>query len=509
MTTTITTTAAPLPEPVLPHDGLVAGFLRQAESRPDAVALVWHDTRIDYGDLYDLVCVERDRIDGLGLAPGVPVGLLADKSPEAVALALACLLAGRPFLLPSPALADGALATLFAQAGCARVLVPQGQPRRELPAPAAFAAVEPAPADTALMLTTSGSTGLPKVVPLSGGAVDRFIAWAAPEFGIGPGTAVLNVAPLNFDLCLLDVWTTLAAGGRVVLVDPAHAANGRHLVELLSTQDVRVVQAVPMFFGLILQTVADTDTAFPSVEHLMFTGDAMPAHVLAELPRLFPGARLRNIYGCTETNDSFIADVAPTDNPVPIGHPLPGVQALLVDDGAVVDGPGTGELFVHTPFQTAGYLDRSRHADKFGAHPTGADDLRWFRTGDLVRRAPDGSLLLLGRADFQVKVRGVAVNTAEVERALLAHPDVLEAAVLAVPDPVAGRLLAAAVRRAPGSGLNSLTLRAHCSRELPRNAIPKTLHISDVPLPKTATGKVDRKAVGTLTEQSTVERRVS
>jgi acyl-coenzyme A synthetase/AMP-(fatty) acid ligase len=219
---------------------------------------------------------------------------------------------------------------------------------------------------------------------------------------------------------------------------------------------------------------------------------------LAELPTLFPKARFTNVYGCTETNDSFLheLDADSLEHPVPIGRPLPGVEALIVGEGGdVVTGPGTGELYVTTPFQAAGYLDPARDAGRFVPHPRGADRRRWFRTGDLVTRRPDGCIVVEGRRDFQVKVRGVAVNTAEVERVLLDHADVVAAAVVAVPDPLAGRQLAGVVQRAPGTRLNSLTLRGHCARRLPQAAIPSSLRIADDPLPTTSTGKVDRQAV--------------
>lgn len=138
--------------------------------------------------------------------------------------------------------------------------------------------------------------------------------------------------------------------------------------------------------------------------------------------------------------------------PVPIGHPLPGVHTLIVAAGRV---------------------------------------------------------FLVGRSDFQVKVRGVAINTAEVERVLLEHPDVLDAAVVARADPIAGRRLVSAVQRAPASRLNSLALREHCARRLPQAAIPSTTWIVDEPLPKTSTGKVDCNAVGRLPAISTAEGRAS
>ncbi|MBT2479855.1 AMP-binding protein [Streptomyces sp. ISL-94] len=495
-------------DPAAVELGLLGGFLTQVRDRPHATALLFNGDETSYRELYELAGRERDRLALLDLAPGVPVGVLADKSPAAVALVLACLLARRPLLLPSPALADTLLADLFAQAGCARVLAPGGESARVAPNPEVEARPLPADeaAEVAFMLTTSGSTSLPKIVPLGLDAVDRFTRWAGNAFGIGPGRTVLNYAPLNFDLCLLDVWTTLARGGRVVLVDPALAAHGRHLRDLVLRHGVDVVQAVPMAFGLLQDAAAKTGDTFPGVEHVMFTGDAIPDRVFAALPGLFPQARIHNIYGCTETNDSFVHEVGPAEStatsfpPVPIGRPLPGVHALVIDPdtNAPVEGPGSGELFVSTPFQTRGYLDRTRHADKFTGHPLGLDDRRWFRTGDLVRRDAAGTLHLTGRTDFQVKVRGVAVNTAEIERVLQEHPGVLEAGVAALPDPIAGKRLVAGVQRAPGSALTGLQLRTHCARHLPRAAVPHQLVLTDAPLPKTATGKVDRKALDRL-----------
>ncbi|MEU1114303.1 AMP-binding protein [Streptomyces sp. NPDC005866] len=140
------------------------------------------------------------------------MALPAVKSPRTIAVILACLLARRPLLLPSPDLGTDVVERLYEQAGVGHVLAP-GRPPAARRSPGADLT------GTALLLTTSGSTGLPKIVPLSGAALDRFAAWAGDAFGIGPGTTVLNYAPLNFDVCLLDVWTTLARGGRVVLVD--------------------------------------------------------------------------------------------------------------------------------------------------------------------------------------------------------------------------------------------------------------------------------------------------
>uniref|UniRef100_A0AAU3HQL5 AMP-binding protein n=1 Tax=Streptomyces sp. NBC_01393 TaxID=2903851 RepID=A0AAU3HQL5_9ACTN len=475
---------------------LLGGVLEQARRTPHATALVWRDEEIGYGALLRSAEHERARLAHL---PGdAPVAVPAVKSPATLALVLACLLERRPVLLAAATLGQDAVGLLHEQAGVQKVLRPyDGPPPHEASTPGPPA---PPTGRPALLLTTSGSTGAPKIVPLDVAALDAFTGWAADAFGIGPGTTVLNYAPLNFDLCLLDVWATLAHGGRVVLVEADHALDGPRLLGLLTRHQVQVVQAVPMFFRLLADAADAAGVVLPAVRHAMFTGDAMPGPLLARLPGLLPGARLHSIYGCTETNDSFVYEVSAEDaaggGPLPLGRPLPGAGALVVtDEGTVLAGPGAGELLVSTAFQTRGYLGPAAAAQAFVPHPARDDGRRYFRSGDLVRRHTDGSLSLEGRTDSQVKVRGVRVNAQEVEHVLLGHHEVTEAAVLALPDPVAGRLLHALVRRAPGSGLNSLTLRGHLARRLPRAAVPSGLRIVDDPLPRTSTGKVDRDLV--------------
>ncbi|MBM7774258.1 acyl-coenzyme A synthetase/AMP-(fatty) acid ligase [Actinokineospora baliensis] len=406
-----------------------------------------------------------------GLTAGRPVGLHVRKSPESVALVLACWAQRRPFLLPPSDLGTDARAALYRQAGCGHVVhadlttVDTGEPADEVPD---LGGIGP-------MLTTSGSTGLPKVVPLPHDAVDRFTDWAAGAFDITGGSTVFNYAPLNFDLCLLDIWTTLRRGGQVVLADQERALDARYLLRAFTHAPVEVVQAVPLFYRRLLEVA---DGPFPSVRELVHTGDAMPPELLARLPELFPKARIRNVYGCTETNDSLIHDSDPTSqDPVPIGRPIDGVEVRV--DGA--------ELLVRTPFQAGRYLDTAI-TDRW----VELDGHTWLRTGDLVRRDADGVFHLDGRADHQVKVRGVRTNPRQVEAALQSHPEVAEVVVLALPDDEAGYRLHALVRAVDGTRPNSLSLRSHCARLLPRTAVPSSLELATEEFPRTSTGKVDR-----------------
>ncbi|TDV47888.1 AMP-binding protein [Actinophytocola oryzae] len=465
----------------------IAGAVdRHAGTSPDAPALIWRETVVTYGEL---AAGMRAAAAGLASLPAGPVGVRARKSAQAVTFVLGCLAAGRTVVLPSPTLPAETLTALFERAG-ARAVVDEADLAR-------FTTGDTAPStvDTAFMLTTSGSTGVPKLVPIDSDSVERFARWTHDVFDVGPGRRVLNYAPLNFDLCLFEIWATLRHGGCVVLVNPEIAADCDALLALVETTRPHVVQAVPLFYQLLTEAAGGTHT-LPSVAHVIFTGDATSPERLGRLHALFPAARLHNIYGCTETNDSFRHEVRVGDerrSALPLGEPLPGVHADLVADNEILTGPGVGELVVRTPFQSAGYHDSATGA--FGPHPVRADGNQYFRSGDLVRRDENGEYFLEGRADFRVKVRGQQVYLQHVEEVLLAAEDVIEAAAVAVPDEHAGKRLHVVVRRRDGSRLNSLALRRYLSERLPPAAIPSTLHIGSEPLPRTSTGKVDRQTL--------------
>jgi amino acid adenylation domain-containing protein len=494
-------------------------FARHADSQPDAPALIWEGRTIAYGELREMAEAAHAELEALGLPADRPVGIQARKSPEAIALILACLKAGRPFLLPSIELAPETLAKLFGQAEASRVLSPaengdSALSASELPDDGDMPESEwPPPGggdDIAFMLTTSGSTGLPKIVPLPEAAIHEFTDWAASQFGIGPGAKVLNYAPLNFDLCLLDIWTTLKAGGCVVLVDQAKATQGAYLVDLVADNEVDVVQSVPMLYRLLIDETSESGQRFPSVKHAITTGDKIPPSSLSQLPELFPNARIYNVYGCTETNDSMMHefDLTAGEPPakVPIGKPIPGVEARVEgEDGGPLEGAGTGELLVRTPFQTRGYLTVSRNEGTFVSRTDdGQGERTYYRTGDIVRRDDQGVLTLEGRSDFYVKVRGVRVSTQVVEQAIQDHPEVIEVAVIGVPDEMAGTKLHAVVRKKADSGFNGMTLRKHLMGRLARTEMPGSIAIVTEELPKTSTGKVDRNKIEPPQDKSKV-----
>ena len=346
------------------------------------------------------------------------------------------------------------------------------------------------------MLTTSGSTGLPKIVPLRGG-VDAFTDWAAEAFEIRPGTVVANYAPLNFDLTLLDIWTTLKHGGCVALVDQDRATQGAYLADLVNDNEVNVLQAVPMLYRLLIDVHREDGRTFPSVRHVITTGDKIPPSSLAELPTLFPNARFYNVYGCTETNDSLMHEflgLAEGNVPsnIPVGQPLPGVIARVQsEDGSALEGTGTGEFMVWTPFQTRGYLNvvlQRREVRLARATTTGRTDLQVRATSFAVTRTARSRSRVAPTSTS--RSAAFASRTQVVEQAIQEHPAVVEVAVIAVPDELAGARLHAIVRREADQKLNSLQLRQHCATRLARTEMPSTIRDRD----RAVAQDIDRKS---------------
>lgn len=471
-------------------------IMEHAGSRSTAPALVEADVTITYGRLAQLAEEQRGVLATAGFSGREPIAIMAHKCSEAIAAVLECLRQGRPFLLLSPLLPPISRSALVSEAGCAGILHPADL-HLEVLSPEPVAAE--IPASTGFMLTTSGSTGKPKIVLLSHDSVDNFTDWASDTFSISSGSTVMSLAPLNFDLSLLDVWATLASGGRVVLVPPTKAVDGGYVLAQVREHGVDVVQGVPMFFQLLSDAAAaapDSPGSSSQVRHLILTGDDTPHRTLDGIRRLFPSAAIHNVYGCTETNDSLMFTLPPEQplsGRLPTGSPVAGAEAILIDtSGHLMVGAGEGELLVSTRFAASGYLDPELTALKFIPHPV-RTGITVFRSGDLFRRDAGGALTLVGRTDYQVKVRGVAVNTAEVERVLRLHRGVRAAAVVTEIDPIGGRRLLAVVERSAGSSVSALDLRKHCATHLPRTAIPALLRVTDIALPLTTTGKINRQ----------------
>jgi acyl-coenzyme A synthetase/AMP-(fatty) acid ligase len=239
--------------------------------------------------------------------------------------------------------------------------------------------------------------------------------------------------------------------------------------------------------------------ALPSIRMMLFAGEVFPTKYLSRLMKLLPHAEFANLYGPTETNVCTYHRVPEppdeSDPPIPIGRAIANVDTFVVDDDGREVVPGeVGELHVRGPTVMRGYWgDLSRTRERLVRDPRDAEfgDLV-YTTGDLVQQLPEGGYNFLGRRDNQIKSRGYRIELGDIESAINAHPDVVECAVVAVPDEMISNRIHAFV--AVKTDLAEPELIVFCADLIPKYMIPEQFDFRDA-LPKTSTGKIDRQSL--------------
>jgi amino acid adenylation domain-containing protein len=503
------------------HD-LLSAAARSGDAR---IAVVDGERELSYAELdarsSSLAAALIDR----GVAAGDRVGLLLEKSIEAVIAIYGVLKAGAVYVplddqAPVHRLAyiarDAGMRCVVssdARAGVCGELLAEGAPLETvigaggdaegsiewLPwgAVDAFLPTVPPiardPDALAYILYTSGSTGEPKGVMLSHANCLAFVDWAAREVGVMPEDRLSSHAPFHFDLSTFDLFAAAHGGAAVVLVPRDLSIFPVMLTRFIAEQAITVWYSVPSALtALVLRGELDA-TPLPKLRVVIFAGEVFPIKYLARLMELVPKPRYLNFYGPTETNVCTWHEVpraTPLTAELPIGVPLPGVIAAIeLEDGTQAPDGEQGELVIGGPTVMHGYWnDLQRTARTLRVE----DGVRHYRTGDLVRRRSDGELLFAGRRDSQIKTRGYRVELGEIEAALNAIEDVVEAAVIAVPDEtITNRLKAFVVTAAP---ISSTQLSRLCRERLPSHMIPDEIEFRSE-LPKSSTGKVDRRAL--------------
>jgi amino acid adenylation domain-containing protein len=495
-----------------------------AERAPEASAVRARGRSLTYGELErrstQLAHLLRER----GVARGDRVGLYFPKAVESVVAMLGVLKAGAAYVPLDPHAPGQRVAGIAADCGL-RALVTTAERlaalpplplacavlvsgRAQAPHEVEWAALAGPPAppppeasietDLAYILYTSGSTGRPKGVMLTHRNALTFVDWCAATFRIRPDDHLSNHAPLHFDLSVFDVYNALQAGACVTLIHEEIAVFPQRLAALIEEQGITVWYSVPSALVYLLQ---HADLGARDLERLrlvLFAGEVFPMKYLRQLADLLPRAALYNLYGPTETNVCTYHRVdrfrLAGQERLPIGRACANTETLALDaDGRPVGAGETGELHVRGPSVTPGYWgdpDKTRRA--LVPNPLAAElGERLYRTGDLVTPGEDGEYLFLGRRDNQVKSRGYRIELGDVEAALYAHPAVVEAAVVAVPDEQIGNRLRAFVALQPGRPLTPAELQTHCAGLVPRYMVPETVEVRPS-LPRTSTGKTDR-----------------
>jgi len=349
----------------------------------------------------------------------------------------------------------------------------------------------------AYVMYTSGSTGQPKGILIPHRAINRLV-FNTNYIEIGPDDRMTLASNSAFDAATFELWGALLHGARLVGVDKELALSPQDLVAYIRAQGITTMFLTTALFN---QLAREVPGAFSSLRHVFFGGEAVDPQRVREVLENEPPERLLHVYGPTESTTfatwHLVREVTEGSSTVPIGRPIANTQTYLLDCNLQPVPVGvTGELCVGGDGLARGYLNRPElTAEKFIPDPFGQEaGARLYKTGDLGRYLPCGSIEFLGRRDHQVKVRGFRIELAEIEAALTAHPAVREVAVLAREDAPGEKRLVAYLVLDPNNIPAIGELRSFLQQKLPDYMTPSAFVTLDS-LPINPNGKVDRKAL--------------
>jgi amino acid adenylation domain-containing protein len=484
-------------------------FEAQVQHTPDAVAVVWEDRHLTYGELNGHANRLARHLRGCGVGPDVLVGLCTERSLEMVIGLLGILKAGGAYVPLDPTYPQDRLAYMMADAQLP-VLVTQASLRQQLPAHGARVVeldhdveslaeedwenptVGVTAEHLAYVIYTSGSTGKPKGVAIGHRAVVNLLWSMRRQPGFTDRDILLAVTTLSFDIATLDIFLPISVGGRVVLASREVARDGAKLAACLAYSGATVMQATPATWQILLTAGWQGSDRLK----ILCGGEALPRELAKQLRQRC--AALWNLYGPTETTIySAGHEVGDEDSVVPIGKPIANTQIHVLDErGQPVPAGVAGELYIGGVGLARGYLNQPElTAAKFIPDPFNQEPgARLYQTGDRGRYRTDGTIEFLGRSDHQVKIRGFRIELGEIETVLSQHPGVTRIVLLAHEEPDGSRRLVAYVVPHPEQVPSVGSLRRFLEQRLPAHMVPSAFVFLDT-LPLTPNGKVNRRAL--------------
>jgi amino acid adenylation domain-containing protein len=494
----------------LPVTGIHQGFEARVAAAPAAVAAEFEGQSRSYDELNRQANQIARRLRAAGVGPEVLVGVGMATGLDRLAALLGIWKAGGGYVPLDPAAPPDRLAFMITDTAMPVILTDHAS-AQSIPEPERLTVVNldaereriaalddtslddtgVTPASVAYVIYTSGSTGQPKGVVVEHRQAINFLHGMVRAWRIGPDSAVLSFAAVTFDVSVMDMFMPLLGGARIVLAAPATLHSPPRLAQLIRDRQVTFACLPPAVLALL------TGEQFPELRTLLSAGEELTTELLRAWLR--PGLEIYNGYGPTECSigATFMKLEPATQLPPPIGRPKPNYQAYVLDASLNPVPVGViGELHIGGAGVARGYLNRPELTrERFIPDPFRDDpQARLYKTGDLVRRRADGTIGFAGRADNQVKIRGLRIELGEIEAALTAHPAVAQAVVVVRTDPAGEKQLAAYARPEGDPPPSPAELRAHLARTVPAYMIPAHLILLDR-LPLTINGKIDKAAL--------------
>jgi len=518
------------------HSVLHRGFMDAAARFPNRPAVREPGQRsITYAELDALTDRVRDRLCALGVAPGDRVGVYLRKSVDALAVVYGALKAGAAYVPVDPGAPVTRNAYILSNCNVKVAFTERSyfdQLQTELAAvnasPVVFCldavgggrpltqaldaadargrasshpSVFPGADELAYILYTSGSTGKPKGVMLSHENAVSFVEWCSEVFTPTPDDRFSSHAPFHFDLSILDLHVPLKHGAEVVLIGAELGKDPHGLAALIADEHITCWYSAPSILALLAVHGDLGSRPLEQLRLVLFAGEVFPVKHLRSLTTQLPHPRYFNLYGPTETNVCTFYEVSlpvpdDRDTPYPIGKVCSHFEGLVVDEaGAPLAPTQEGELCISGRGVMRGYWGLPEQSER--AFLTDAHRRRWYRTGDIVSQDDDGNYLYRGRRDRMVKRRGYRVELGEIEASLYRHPQIKEAAAVAVPDADGGVRIRAFLACKGTTRPSLIELKGFCAQQLPLYMIPDQFSWLDA-LPKTSTDKVDYQSLKNL-----------
>jgi len=507
-------------------------FEEQVAKTPEAVAVIYEDRRLTYGELNEQANRLAHYLRELGVRPDDRVAICLERSPEMVVALMAVLKAGGAYVPLDPAYPAERLAFML-QDSAPSVVLSHGQVREEVRALLADAGarlgvslldlsapvspwaeahpINPLPATVGLtpshlayVIYTSGSTGKPKGVAMPHNGLVNLICWQLQQSAASLAWPTLQFAVLGFDVAFQEAFSTLCNGGTLVCIHESTRLNPIKLGRLIVAGGIKRLFLPHTALRFLVEGVGDTSLQVgQALREVIVAGEQL--RVDPEISQFFAaaiGCTLQNQYGPAETHVVSAFDL-PTHvmgwpQFPPIGRPIANTQIYVLDElGQPVPIGVTGELHIGGAGVARGYLNQPElTAQKFVRDPFSTESgARMYKSGDLGRWLPDGNIEFLGRNDFQVKIRGFRIELGEIEARLMEHAAVREAVVMAREDtPGEKRLVAYYVGEKEAEEVKVEELRGHLSLHLPDYMVPAA-YVRLEALPLTPNRKLDRQAL--------------